>query len=318
MMLHYLFQGMICILRGNFRFMQISIEQINLNAQRSFQAYEYDFASQDQMFHAHDEFELATVVGTGGLLYCGAETTLFSSGDIFLFGRRLPHRFIRQPGESTARVIQFRMDAFGEGFFGLPENLPIRTLLDRSAQGLAFPFASTQAAGRLAAVIQADTSRRIPELLLLLAELSESAGRGEAVSLSPGGVVIRSRGVDEERLSRLQDFIESEYAGNATLDAAAETLALTRTSFCRYVKRVTGRTFTELVNDYRLTAAAMMLRDSGAGTLSVAAVSGDAGFGSLSHFNSRFKERFGITPKEYRETAAAGEVNKKLDLITIN
>jgi len=289
--------------------MQINIEQINLNAQRSFKAYEYDFASQDQTFHAHDEFELAAVIGSGGLLYCGAETTLFSSGDVFLFGRRLPHRFIRQPGESTARVIQFRMDAFGEGFFGLPENLRVRSLLDRSAQGLAFPSASIQAAGRLAAVIQADTSRRLPELLLLLAELSDSTGRGEALTLAPGGTVFRSRGVDEERLSRLQDFIESEYAGEISLDGAAEVLALTRTSFCRYVKRVTGRTFTELVNDYRLTSAAMMLRDLDAGT-SVAAVSGEAGFGSLSHFNALFKDRFGQTPSEYREEAAAGEVNK--------
>ncbi len=312
-MLYYLFQGIIRSYWGNSRNMQISIEQINLNAHRSFKAYEYDFASQDQTFHAHDEFELATVIGTGGLLYCGAETTLFSSGDIFLFGRRLPHRFIRQPGDSTARVIQFRMDAFGEGFFGLPENLPIRTLLDRSAQGLAFPSVSIQDTGRLAAVIQAGTSRRLPGLLLLLADLSDSAGRGEALTLSPGGTVFSSRGVDEERLSRLQDFIESEHAGDASLDAAAETLALTRTSFCRYVKRITGRTFTELVNDYRLTVAAMMLRDIGAGAVSVAAVSGDAGFGSLSHFNARFKERFGITPMEYREAAAAGEVNKKLD-----
>ncbi len=291
--------------------MQISIEQINLNAHRSFKAYEYDFSSQDQAFHAHDEFELATVVGSGGLLYCGAETTLFSSGDVFLFGRRLPHRFIRQPGESTARVIQFRMDAFGEGFFGLPENLRIRSLLDRAARGLAFPSASIQTAGRLAVVIKADTSRRLPKLLLLLAELSDSAGRGEAEELSPEGAVLSGGRGDEERLSRLQDYIEKGYAGDISLDGAAEVLALTRTSFCRYVKRVSGRTFTELVNDYRLTAAAVMLRNPAGGT-SVAGVSGEAGFGSLSHFNALFRDRFGQTPSEYRETAGRERSTKNL------
>ncbi len=81
------------------------------------------------------------------------------------------------------------------------------------------------------------------------------------------------------------------------MDAAAAALALTRTSLCRYVKRMTGRTFTQLVNDYRLTVAAMSLRDP---SLPVSTVASDVGFGSLSHFNARFRDRFGVTPTVFR------------------
>ena len=296
--------------------MQISIEQINLNADRSFKAYKYDFSSQKQRFHAHEEFELAAVGGKGGLLYCGADTSLFSPGDIFLFGRHLPHRFTSLPGmeaagvsDVTAEVIQFRYDAFGEGFFGLPENHLIRSLLESASGGLVFSSETMETSGRLSVVIRADISRRLPELLLLLSDLAAAAGSEKVRVLSPGSNLFGNRGNDGERLHRLQEFIETEYAGKISLDDAAGVLALTRTSFCRYIKRITGRTFTELVNDYRLTIAAMMLRNSAAASPSVAVLSEEVGFGSLSHFNSRFKARFGMTPKEYRIRRAAGKVN---------
>lgn len=291
--------------------MQINIEQINLNADVSFRAYEYDFFTEEQPFHVHEEYELAAVNGVGGVVYCGADTAEFSPGDLFLFGGRLPHRFIPNSGldisddtVSRAAVVQFRHDAFGAGFFQLPENIAIRSLLRKSEEGLVLPTGTPGAADILrqhGSVVSAAPSRRLPALLNLLADLSEYEIEGRMSVLSPGAPDLRTHDTDAERISRLQDYIESEYTGNSNLDEAAERLALTRTSFCRYVKRMTGRTFTELVNGYRLTVAAMMLRHP---TPAVSTVSTDVGFGSLSHFNSRFRERFGTTPSEYRRMSS--------------
>jgi AraC-like DNA-binding protein len=285
--------------------MQISIEQISLEADRSFQAYEYNFPDREQPLHAHEEFELATVSGTGGILYCGADTSEFFPGDLFLFGRKLPHRFISGSGAALSRagVIQFRKDAFGEGFFGLPENRAVWNLLEKASGGLAFRGRFIDAAKGLDRVISGDASRRLPHLLLLLADMAELNSRGDSEFLSSRNPFPGKRPEDAERLSKLQDLIESSYTGKITIDRAAGTLALTGTSFCRYVKKTTGRTFTALVNDYRLTAAAMMLRDSSSENKVIAAVAEDVGFGSLSHFNARFRSRYGMTPAEYRAAA---------------
>lgn len=291
--------------------MQIDIEQISLDADRSFRAYDYDFLSINHRFHAHPEYELATVSGVGGVVYCGADTSSFSPGDLFLFGGRLPHRFIpytdtAEGEDPRARVVQFRYDAFGAAFFQLPENRVIQNLLRASDEGLVIrreePEAAELVAG-LHAVVEAGGGRRLPALLLLLSDLADLRSLERIEVLSPGAPDLRTHDTDAERLSRLQDYIEAEYAGDSSVDAAAELLALTRTSFCRYVKRMTGRTFTELVNDYRLTVAAMILRDSAP---QVSMVSADVGFGSLSHFNSRFKSRFGMTPTEYRDSSVRG------------
>jgi AraC-like DNA-binding protein len=292
--------------------MQINIEQIPLSAENSFRAYDYDFLSQEQHFHAHAEYELAAVTGVEGVVYCGADTCSFSPGDLFLFGGRLPHRFIPRSepsggGKSRGRVVQFRHDALGPHFFQLPENARIRALLKASDEGLVLrreAEGSGTAVQALQELLRAKGAYRLSALMILLAYLADLNEAGKLEILSPGAPDLRTHDADAERLSRLQDYIESEYDGNTSVDGAAELLALTRTSFCRYVKRMTGRTFTELVNDYRLTVAAMMLRDSSPPVSTVAA---DVGFGSLSHFNSRFKSRFGKTPTEYRDSTVRGQ-----------
>jgi AraC-like DNA-binding protein len=292
--------------------MQINIERINLYADRSFRAYEYNFLTQHQPFHIHDEYELAVVEGIGGVVYCGADTTTFESGDLFLFSGRLPHRFtalnsdddygeVLSP-ETIARVVQFRHDAFGAEFFRIPENAAIQRLLRASRQGLSFRRRATSGlAEKLSMVITRDAHRQLGLLLSLLADLSDLFSSECYDALSPGTPDLRSHDIDAHRISTLQDYIESAYATGATVDGAAERLALTRTSFCRYVKRMTGRTFTELVNDYRLTVAAMKLRDDSA---TVSAISEDVGFGSLSHFNACFKKRFGTTPTAFRRSTS--------------
>jgi AraC-like DNA-binding protein len=294
--------------------MQISIEQIEPDARKSFQAYQYDFPRGEQLFHSHPEIELAVVTGTGGILFCGTETRVFQSGDLFLFGGRLPHRFIGHPADaadgaaltgigirrSRALVVQFRPEAFGEAFFKLPENTSIRGILSLARRGMMLGSkhpASEAIVSRMDDIVSAGLNRRLPELLLLLTELAELDAAGWLEFLSPGTTDFQTRDGDTRRMSRLQDLIENGHSRGVTLDMAAETLALTRTSFCRYVKKTTGRTFSELVNDYRLTMAAMRLRDE---SVPISSVSADVGFGSLSHFNSLFRERFGMTPSEYR------------------
>ena len=286
--------------------MKINVEQITTSADHSFRAYEYAFPAHGHPFHLHEEYEIAVVEGMGGVLYCGADSRAFSSGDLFLFGGHLPHRFIGHPAadmegdaESRGLVLQFRHDALGADFFRLPENARVRDLLKASGEGLAF---RTYGGSCLSCIIAASGVRRLNAFLSLLADLADERESGETEILSPGTPVQRIRSADAQRLSRLLEYIETGYAGETSLDEAAEMLALTRTSFCRYVKRMTGRTFTELLNDYRLTVAAMGLRDA---STSISTISAEAGFGSLSYFNARFRARFGMPPREYRRVSAA-------------
>ena len=72
---------------------------------------------------------------------------------------------------------------------------------------------------------------------------------------------------------------------------------MTVPAFCRYFKKVTGKTFTKLVNEYRVVHATKLLCES---QISIADVSYECGFNNFSHFNKQFKEFTGKTALKYR------------------
>ncbi len=66
----------------------------------------------------------------------------------------------------------------------------------------------------------------------------------------------------------------------------------------------TGTTFTDFVLELRLGAALRMLASPRYVDWSVTAIALEAGFGDLSYFNRRFKQRFARTPSDVRAEAS--------------
>ena len=82
------------------------------------------------------------------------------------------------------------------------------------------------------------------------------------------------------------------------LEQAANLANMTIPAFCRYFKKLTNKTFTQFVNEFRVAHASSLLADD---HLSIAAVSYESGFNNLSHFNKQFKAITGASPREYRK-----------------
>jgi transcriptional regulator GlxA family with amidase domain len=72
---------------------------------------------------------------------------------------------------------------------------------------------------------------------------------------------------------------------------------MTVPAFCRYFKKVTGKTFTKLVNEYRVVHATKLLSES---QMSITEICYECGFNNFSHFNKLFKEFTGKSASKYR------------------
>ena len=83
-----------------------------------------------------------------------------------------------------------------------------------------------------------------------------------------------------------------------TIEDIAKELGLSQSHFMKFFKNTMGTTFTNYLNDYRLTLSSRLLVSSDSSILDIAA---EAGFENLSYFNRLFKKRFGVTPREYRK-----------------
>ena len=63
------------------------------------------------------------------------------------------------------------------------------------------------------------------------------------------------------------------------------------------------RNFTSFLNGYRLDEVEKGLSDPAQAKTPILTLALDAGFNSIGPFNRAFKERHGMTPKEYRQQA---------------
>ena len=86
-----------------------------------------------------------------------------------------------------------------------------------------------------------------------------------------------------------------------TINLAAALAGMSTSSFCRYFRRVTGKTFVEFVNELRVGRACRLLTES---ERPVTEIAYTVGFGSLSNFNRRFRELRGMNPRAYRASRA--------------
>ena len=66
----------------------------------------------------------------------------------------------------------------------------------------------------------------------------------------------------------------------------------------RLIKEYTGKTYNELLKTKRLNQAAYLLTHS---RLDIASIASEVGYDNRSYFYRIFKEKFDLTPKQYRE-----------------
>ena len=107
------------------------------------------------------------------------------------------------------------------------------------------------------------------------------------------------------KAARLQ-AIKAELANDREL--SIHDIARRQSVTPRYVQKLfedEGTTFTEYVLGLRLEAARAMLLSPRYARASIASISYEAGFGDLSYFNRRFRQRYGRTPSDLRAGSAS-------------
>ncbi|GLP97400.1 GlxA family transcriptional regulator [Paraferrimonas sedimenticola] len=96
--------------------------------------------------------------------------------------------------------------------------------------------------------------------------------------------------------------ILADLSAPVTLDSAAEQSAMSRRSFTRRFKALTGISFTQWLINQRLNYSQQLLEEVGLGIARVAELSG---FSNEGVYRKQFKLAYGISPKQWRQAFAA-------------
>ena len=92
-------------------------------------------------------------------------------------------------------------------------------------------------------------------------------------------------------------YVEENYKDGSLTEAAA-MLHYELTSLSRLIRQKTGKNYTELLQEKRLSQAAWLLRNTDRRVNEIAV---SVGYENISYFHRLFAARFGCSPKKYRD-----------------
>ena len=101
-----------------------------------------------------------------------------------------------------------------------------------------------------------------------------------------------------QKTKQIISYITEHYREPLTMEQMARVCGFSESHFMKFFKSTIGITFTECLNNYRLSRAYALLPASDASISEVAAA---CGFDNTSYFNRLFKRKYGITPTSLRQ-----------------
>lgn len=251
-------------------------------------------------WHYHPEIELVYVEAVTGIRHVGQHISSYMDSDLVLIGPNIPHLNFDYGVETEYMqiVVQLSENFIGTALTLAPELGDIRALFDRAAYGLAFGGHTKAEVGtRLKAMQEQD---KFTQLFSLLNIFQFLAGSVEATELNETDTSVKLFLNDKIRMGTIYEYVQQHYQDTVYVDDVAALVHLSTPAFCRYFKKHTRMTFTDFVNQYRISQArTLLLRDS-----SISAVSDASGFQNISHFNKLFKKSTGDTPSAFRKKYA--------------
>ncbi|TDG35351.1 AraC family transcriptional regulator [Pedobacter changchengzhani] len=254
-------------------------------------------------WHYHPELELHYVVKGKGLRFIGDNVSNFEEGELILLGQNLPHswRSKEEDFENTdqigteAIVIQFLPECLGTDFMNLPEAHLIKHLYEKARKGI---IISGTAKMKLVSLMEkALVVEGLDKLVILLSILSALAEADDVETIASFNAFYQSHEAETARLNRIYSFTMANYKRELSLEEVAEIANLSITSFCRYFRLMTKKTYNDFLVEIRISHACRLLVED---TLVTEMVCFECGFRNVSNFYRHFKRVKGYTPLEYK------------------
>jgi len=98
-------------------------------------------------------------------------------------------------------------------------------------------------------------------------------------------------------VEQVKSYIQTHLRQALTIEQVAQAMYMSPSQFTRFMRKETGHSFAEILSEYRIAEAKVLLRDSG---WTIAAIARQVGLRSTSYFISLFVKHVGCSPDQYR------------------
>jgi len=277
-------------------------EQIEIGSNKSLKLKRYVISSLDIPYHYHPEIEIVLVIKSSGNVFVRNSMTHFKPGDVFIFGTNVPHLLVNEQShyqnennDVELLVIQFNSTLFNSRLTELAELSQIQRLLTLAHSGLRFHNKlNTDITKHLFELEELSGVELLMKSILLLEKLYLESKFEVIDKLSdqPDQFEV------PDRIQKVTRYILNNYNSDITLDEVSKVANMNKTSFCRYFKEHTRKTFSEYINELRIDYACKLLIE---GSFTVSYICYEAGYNNLTYFIRQFKKIQKMTPRQYQQ-----------------
>jgi AraC-like DNA-binding protein len=277
------------------------IEKLPLTEDRSFVAQTHRTPNFEVPWHQHLEYELILFTEGAGLSFIGNYVGTFETGDVFFLGSNLPHTFQKSHENliTSAVVVHFKEDFWGQEILNLPESKSIRDLLQRSVHGLKISGEAKEILREKIKELEAKKGfwriTRLCECLSILAETKDyvTVSTQEIKALNPK---------DQERIDRVFHYTMENFKEPIQLSLISKKAGMSIPAFCNYFKKRTKKTYIDFINEVRVGHACKLLLTT---QMSVLQICFECGFNTVANFNRQFLKIKKTTPSQFRKKLEA-------------
>ena len=249
--------------------------------------------------HFHPEFELNFIAnGAGVRRVIGDSLEEIENIELVFVGPNLHHGW-QMHNCSSDKIheitVQFHIDLLDSKLLERRIMKPIKDMFERSSHGILFSKKiSKKILPKLQQLSKTDSINYFLELISILQDLALSTNQRLLSTYSGNYKDFEN----SDKIKVIYEFIQENYSSKITLSEVSELVNMSPVSFNRFIKKRTGKTFVEYVNDTRIGFASRWLIEE---KLSISEIAYKCGFNNIANFNRIFKKSKKCTPSHYRE-----------------
>ena len=287
--------------------MKPQLLKVSMGPAQSFSVRQDSRPVMNNKWHYHPEVELIHFNKGYGTQFVGDSITKFQSGDLLLIGSNLPHywkfeeSFLNAaPFEADIKVAHFSENFLGNLFLNLPENKPIKDILEKSKRGIRIIDGDKGKIAELLDLMLLSTgTERIIYMIQALLEISRCK---HIEVLSSLGFVYNMEEIDKDRIKDIYEYSYANFRNKINLEEIADVAKVSPNSFCRYFKSRTQKTYSQFLMEIKVGQACKLLIDK---KMNIKQVCYESGFNNFASFHKCFKGITGKSPLMYQREFSA-------------
>jgi len=251
-------------------------------------------------WHYHPEVEITFITRGEGILFIGDGIMNYKQNELIMIGTNLPHEWrsdINQPIDyySECIAVHFNKQFPGEDFYKIPEATPINNLYDLSLRGIRVNEEATKTFVKEKLLKLIETTG-IVRINILFSILNNIAYCPDVELLSSSGFFSSVNESQTYRMNLIYKYVINNFKNQVSIDSVAQQVNMTATSFCRFFKKRTTKSFIQYINEIRVGYACKLLLEE---NQSISEIAYESGFENISNFNKQFKKIKNITPSQF-------------------